>query len=101
MSAYVVLIMNKVNSLEWLAAYMENVPPLVQRHGGEYIAMSNGFKGEHIVCVDGAEPVPDAIGLLRFPSVTHVTDFFADPAYQPYRAMRVAATQGVAFAFEG
>lgn len=101
MSAYVVLLMNEVNRLEWLAAYQEHVPALVMQHGGEYVAMSSGFRGEHIVCADGARKVPDAIGLLRFPSVTHVTEFFASPAYQPYRAMRVAQTDSVAFAFEG
>jgi uncharacterized protein (DUF1330 family) len=101
MSAYVVLLMNEVNSLEWLAAYQENVPALVMQYGGEYVAMSSGFRGEHIVCVDGAAKVPDAIGILRFPSVTHVSDFFASPAYQPYRAMRVAQTDSLAFAFAG
>lgn len=101
MSAYVVLVINEVNSLEWLAEYQEQVPALVMQHGGEYVAMSSGFRGEHIVCVDGARKVPAAIGLLRFPSVAHVSDFFASPAYQPYRAMRVAQTDSVAFAFEG
>jgi uncharacterized protein (DUF1330 family) len=68
MSAYVVLIMNQVNGLEWLPEYQSKVPAIVQHHGGEYIAMSNGFKGEHIRCVDGAAAIPDAIGLLRFPA---------------------------------
>jgi uncharacterized protein (DUF1330 family) len=101
MSAYVILILNEVNDLEWLAVYQQNVPPLVQQHGGEYIAMSKGFAGEAIICAEGAAPAPDAIGMLCFPTLAHVTDFFATPAYQPYRAMRVAATNGVAYAFEG
>ena len=101
MSAYVVLIMNHVNGLEWLPEYQSKVPAIVQHHGGEYIAMSNGFKGEHIRCVDGAAPTPDAIGLLRFPSLEQAAGFFASAEYQPYRAMRVAETQGMAFAFEG
>jgi uncharacterized protein (DUF1330 family) len=101
MSAYVILIMYEVNDLEWLAAYQQNVPSLVQQHGGEYIAMSKGYASEAIICPEGMFPAPAAIGMLRFPTMAHVTDFFAMPAYQPYRAMRVAATNGVAYAFEG
>jgi len=101
MSAYVILIMYEVDDLAWLAAYQQNVPPLVQQHRGEYIAMSKGYAGEAIICAEGVSPAPDAMGMLRFPSLAHVTDFFATPAYQPYRAMRVAATHGVAYAFEG
>ena len=100
MSAYVILVMNEINNLAWLAAYQQNVPPLVRQHGGEYIAMSKGYAGEAVICAEGVAPVPDAIGVLRFPTMAQVTDFFATPAYQPYRAMRIAATNGVAYAFE-
>jgi uncharacterized protein (DUF1330 family) len=100
MSAYLVLILKEVNGLNWVAEYQANVPPLVQKHGGEYVAMSRGFDGQHIQCVEGQESVPDAIAVLRFPTVANAVNLLKSDEYEPYRRMRIAQTKSFAFAFE-
>lgn len=100
MPAYVVLILEEVHGLGWLAEYQANVPSLVQAHGGEYVAMSKGFDGQGVHRVEGRTVEPAAIGLIRFPSMEDLVNFFKSAAYQPYRQMRIAETCSTAFAFE-
>jgi uncharacterized protein (DUF1330 family) len=92
MTAYLVVTI-KVRDPSWVEEYSANVPAIVRRHGGEYLAVS-----ESIRRYEGDGPDPDAIVLFTFPSMEAIDAFISDPDYGPYRAARLAATSGDMFA---
>lgn len=93
MAAYLFVTI-KAHDLVWAEAYQANVPTIMQRHGGEFLAVS-----DHVKRYEGTGPNPDRAALMTFPSMEAVEAFVADPDYAPYRASRLAASSGDAFAF--
>lgn len=88
MAAYLIAIVRAQN-LSWVAEYSANVPAIVQKHGGEYLAVS-----ERIKRYEGDETAPDGIVLFTFPSIKAIDAFVADAEYAPYKAARLAASTG-------
>jgi uncharacterized protein (DUF1330 family) len=86
----------KADDLSWVEAYQANVPAIMRRHGGEFLAVS-----DHIRRHEGDGPDPDSAALMTFPSMEAIDAFLTDPDYAPYRASRRAASSGDAFAFAG
>jgi uncharacterized protein (DUF1330 family) len=84
----------KAHDLSWVSEYSANVPAIVHKHGGEYLAVS-----ERIKRYEGDGPDPDGIVLFTFPSMEAIDAFIADADYAPYRAARLAATSGDFFGF--
>jgi uncharacterized protein (DUF1330 family) len=84
----------KTHDLGWMAGYQANVPAIMRRHGGEYVAVSKDVRR-----CEGDGFDPDAIVLATFPSMEAIDAFLSDADYRPYRAARLAATSGEAFAF--
>lgn len=84
----------KIRNQGWMNAYQANVPAIMQRHGGKYLALSDTIKRH-----DGAGPDPDVLFLVTFPSMAAIDAFYSDAEYRPYRAARLAATESDAFAF--
>ena len=62
--------------------YKKGVPPLVARHGGEYLVRG----GAHEV-IDGTW-TPTRLVLFRFPDRAAIHAFLNDPDYAPLRALR-------------
>ncbi|MBC7493126.1 MAG: DUF1330 domain-containing protein [Novosphingobium sp.] len=93
MAAYL-LVTIKAHDFTWLGDYSANVPAIIAKHGGSYLAVS-----ETITRMEGDGPDLDSIVLLTFPSMTAIDACLADPAYAPYKAARLAATSGDMFAF--
>ncbi len=93
MTAYLLVTIN-VRDLSWVEDYSANVPALVHRHGGEYLAVSETIKRQ-----EGGGADPDSIVLFTFPSMEAIEAFLSDPDYAPYREARLAATSGDMFAF--
>lgn len=93
MTAYLFVTI-KAHDLAWVDAYQANVPALMQRHGGAFLALS-----DHVGRIEGVGLDPDRAALMTFPSMDAVDAFVTDPDYAPYRASRLAASTGDAFAF--
>ncbi len=97
MTAYL-LAMIKAHDLSWVDEYRANVPAIVHKHGGEYLAVSECIKR-----YEGGGPDPDGIVLFTFPSMDAVDAFISDADYAPFRAARLAASSGdlIGFATRG
>jgi uncharacterized protein (DUF1330 family) len=93
MAAYLFVTI-KAHDLAWADAYQANVPGIMRTHGGAFVAVS-----DRVTRYEGTGPDPDRAALMTFPSMEAVEAFVTDPDYAPYRAARLAASSGDAFAF--
>ncbi len=93
MTAYLVVTI-KVSDPSWVADYSAHVPALVDRHGGNYFAVSDTIKRH-----EGTAADPDGIVLFTFPTLADIDAFLADPDYAPYKAARLAGSSGDMLAF--
>jgi uncharacterized protein (DUF1330 family) len=79
----------------WRHSYRANVPAILSKHGGEYLAAS-----ESVEMLEGTQPAPDLMAILKFPTLAAVKAFLADDAYRPYREARIASSYAEMAAFE-
>lgn len=93
MAAYLFVAI-KAHDLSWTEAYQIHVPAIMQRHGGDFVAVS-----DHVKRYEGTGLDPDRAVLVAFPTMEAIEAFVADPDYAPYRAARIAASSGDAYAF--
>ena len=98
MAAYLVAFVT-AHGLDWFSAYQANVPPIVRKHGGRYLAVPKSIPNA-VEILEGMASAPGAIVLFSFPSMPAIKAFLADPSYAPYRNARIAATESTFFAFE-
>ena len=77
---------------DWVPAYSAEVPALVARHGGRYLALT-----AEIDRLQGEGEVPWVISIVEWPSKEAAEAFFADPGYLPHLDARLAGTSGVAY----
>ncbi len=84
MAAYLILEMN-YKTQEWVADYRANVPSIVGRCGGKYLART--LEAE---VLEGENPASDVVGIVEFASIESAKAFLEDPQYQPYRLARQA-----------
>ena len=98
MTAYMIAFVT-AHSLEWVPDYLEKVPQIVRRHGGEYLALSKGVPSA-VECLEGSAAIPQSIVIFRFPSMDAIHSLLDAPEYAPYRKARIAATESSLFAFE-
>jgi uncharacterized protein (DUF1330 family) len=75
--------------------YKREVPRLIARHGGEYLVRGGFFE-----IIEGTWE-PTRLVVLRFPSRAAIHAFFADPEYQPLRALRQEVATSNIVAVEG
>jgi uncharacterized protein (DUF1330 family) len=75
--------------------YRRDVPAIVQRYGGRYLA-----RGGRSEALEGP-PLPGRSVLLEFPSREAYDRFLASPEYAPYRALRAAHAESQVFVVEG
>jgi uncharacterized protein (DUF1330 family) len=76
------------------ARYVEKVRPIVERHGGRYLARG------------GATPIagdwaPERVVLIQFPSVDHVNQWWNSPEYKAISGLRERSTRAKAILVEG
>lgn len=67
-----------------IGRYREAVAPLVQRHGGRYLAVDFAP-----TAVEGVQPL--AVALVEFPDVGRLRAFYDADEYAPLKAERVAS----------
>ncbi len=98
MAAYLVAFVT-THDMDWFSEYQANVPAIVRKHGGRYLAVPKLIPNA-VKIMEGTASVPGAIVLFSFPSMAAIKNFLADPNYAPYRNARIAATESNFFAFE-
>lgn len=77
----------------WLEAYRTNVPALIARHGGRYVARANPPETmEH----DG-RGIPDTVAIIEYPDADAARAMLADPDYRPFLEARQAGAKSRIF----
>lgn len=94
MTAYLVVDVD-IHDLDAYESYKAQVPSLIARHGGEYLARG----GTHEV-LEGSW-TPTRLVLFRFPDLAAIHAFMADPDYQPLAALRHRVATSSIVAVEG
>ena len=77
------------------AQYVEKVRPIVEQHGGRYLA-----RGGAITTLSGAWN-PERIIVIEFPSADHVRRWWNSPEYRAIVGLRENSTTARAILVEG
>lgn len=75
--------------------YKRGVPPMITKHGGEYLA-----RGGAAETLEG-DWKPGRVVLLKFPDQAAVKAFLNDPEYQPLKVLRESAADSQMVSVEG
>lgn len=94
MVAYLIVDID-VHDADRYRPYLEAVPELVAKHGGQYLVRG----GEHEV-LEGTWR-PNRLVLFRFPSRRAIEEFLSDPDYAPLKELRQAVTTSNLVAVDG
>ena len=74
---------------DWVADYLKNVTPMVEKVGGRYLARTPSLE-----LIEGAGPAPQTIVLIEFPSKDAAESFYYSDEYQPYKQSRQSGSIG-------
>ena len=77
------------------AAYLRQVVPMIERHGGRYLTRT----GSHEV-LEGTWK-PNRVVIIEFPEMAAIKAWYASPEYQPLIAMRHEAAEDVLIVVDG
>ena len=95
MPTYVVFETNITNP-EVLDEYRAKAGPLIEKHGGKYIARSLPPRK-----LEGTREVSEAAVILEFPSEEHVLAWYNDPDYVPLIKLRQSGAKSEATIIAG
>jgi uncharacterized protein (DUF1330 family) len=84
-----------VTDPEGFEAYRRDVPKLIARFGGRYLA-----RGGAAEVLEGGRPLKRTV-LLEFPDMATLKAFYGSPEYQPLLALRRASSQSEVLIFDG
>jgi uncharacterized protein (DUF1330 family) len=94
MPAYMI-IEATVKDRERYRQYLEQVPDILARYGGRYLA-----RGNRIITLSEAWK-PERMILLEFPDERHIRDWLASPEYRDIAPLREAGADTRAVILEG
>lgn len=86
MAAYLVVDIEVTNP-EAYEEYRKQVPPLIAKYGGKYLARGGPFEK-----LEG-DWTPKRLVLLEFPSLERAKKFYESEEYEPLKKIRVNATK--------
>ncbi len=86
MTAYLIVDID-VHDMDAYQTYIGQVPPLVAKHGGEYLV-----RGGNPRTIEGTWS-PSRVVVLRFPTEAAARAFNDDPDYAPVKAIRHGAAR--------
>lgn len=95
MSAYLVVQL-KVTDPAWIEKYVANVPTILRKYGGEYLAVSTQLKQ-----YEGVGAAPDQVAIFTFPSLDAITQFMECEEYKPYKEARFSGSSATVIGIEG
>jgi uncharacterized protein (DUF1330 family) len=82
MAAYVIVDITGMKDPDGLQQYREQVLPLVEEYGGQYLAVT-----DTIQAFEGSW-TPGFMAILEFESLKRAQEFYDCPAYQPLKSLR-------------
>lgn len=94
MAAYMI-VQSKLLGRDWIEKYLQHVPAMIERHGGEYVAV-----GQDVKVIEGNVDRPDAVSIFKFPSLEAIETFMNSESYQPFLELRRQWSEAVMLAFE-
>lgn len=68
----------------WVADYVRDVTPMVERHGGRYLARTSKIEK-----LEGDAPTPQVFLIVEWPSREAAETFYRSEEYQPYLRQRL------------
>ena len=95
MSAGYVIAQLKVTNSENYKEYVEKVPEVIKKYGGEYLARG----GEHQV-VEGEDNLPRIV-IIKFPSYEKALEWYNSEEYKPIKQIRLDNSEGVNIIIKG
>lgn len=72
-----------VTDPDWVRDYVANVTPMVERHGGRYLARTG-----RIEQVEGERTPPQVLLVIEWPSKQAADAFYDSEEYRPHREAR-------------
>ena len=69
----------------WVRDYVARVTPMVERHGGRYLARTTNVER-----IEGERPPMGVVLLIEWPSKEAADAFYASEEYRPYKERRQA-----------
>jgi uncharacterized protein (DUF1330 family) len=72
----------------WVRDYVAEVTPMVERHGGRYLARTATIER-----MEGEQPPPQLVLLIEWPSIQAAQDFYDSKEYRPHREARRAGAR--------
>ena len=95
MSAGYVIAQLKVTNSENYKEYVEKVPEVIKKYGGEYLARG----GEHQV-VEGEDNLPRIV-IMKFPSYEKALEWYNSEEYKPIKQIRLDNSEGTNIIIKG
>ena len=77
-----------VTDPSWVRDYVANVTPLVERHGGRYLART-----PQVEKLEGDRSPPQTFLIIEWPSKEAAESFYESEDYRPYRDRRQAGAR--------
>ncbi|HEY3946575.1 MAG TPA: DUF1330 domain-containing protein [Solirubrobacteraceae bacterium] len=78
-----------ISDPSWVAEYVANVTPLVESHGGRYLART-----PRVEVIEGERTPRQIFLIIEWPSKDAAEAFYDSDSYRPYRDARRAGTNG-------
>ncbi|MFA5940188.1 MAG: DUF1330 domain-containing protein [Sinimarinibacterium sp.] len=78
-----------VTDRAWVKAYVARVTPMVERHGGRYLART-----PNVEVLEGDPARPQVFLIIEWPSRDAAQAFYESEEYRPFRDARIAGSQG-------
>jgi uncharacterized protein (DUF1330 family) len=78
-----------VTDRQWVASYLEQVTPMVERHGGRYLVRTNNFER-----MEGDRESPHLLLVIEWPAREAAMAFYASAEYAPHLRARLAGSTG-------
>jgi uncharacterized protein (DUF1330 family) len=94
MSVYYVFDVEVIDT-EAYKPYSQNVPAMVARAGGKYLA-----RGGELKILEG-DPAVKRVVILEFPSEAAFRSWYDSEEYKPYQALRERVTRSKAYSVAG
>jgi len=88
MKHYAVAELN-ITEPSWIPAYVKHTTPLVEQHGGRYLART-----PHLEKIEGDRPPPQISLIIEWPSKEAAMAFYNSDAYKPHRESRRKGSTG-------
>jgi uncharacterized protein (DUF1330 family) len=78
----------EINDQRWVPNYIKNVTPMVERHGGRYLARTSKLEK-----TEGDRKIPQIFLIIEWPSKQVAESFYESKEYRPYRESRIAGSR--------